>query len=361
MNCVQIELGDRSYEMQIGAHLLKEMLGDVQGRAMFVVDDNVMPLLGDTLSLGEEQSLITMFASETNKTIGSVEKIWDAMLDVGHDRATTLVAIGGGIVGDVGGFAAATFMRGVPLIQVPTTLLAMVDASVGGKTGVNTTRTRSDGSKILGKNLAGAFWQPQKVIADVQMLESLDARQLRCGLAECVKHAMLGNAELLTFIETNASSILDCELKVMQELVFQSASIKAKVVSCDEREGGERALLNLGHTFAHAMEPMPELGLLHGEAVSIGLVAAATCSEALGMASDGFVDSTRELLSKLGLPVRMQSALPAVDFVSMMQFDKKNQDGQMRLVLPIGDRGAVITDDVDLATITLALRAVGAC
>ncbi|MBC8202928.1 MAG: 3-dehydroquinate synthase [Planctomycetes bacterium] len=358
---MQIELGDRSYEMQIGCCILKEMLCDVQGRAMFVVDDNVMPLLGDTLSVDDERSLMTMFASETNKMMGSVEKIWDAMLDAGHDRATTLVAVGGGIVGDVGGFAAATFMRGVPLIQVPTTLLAMVDASIGGKTGVNTTRTRSDGSEILGKNLAGAFWQPKKVIADVQMLQSLDARQLRCGLAECVKHAMLGNPALLAFIEANAESILDCELKVMEELVFRSASIKAKVVSRDEREGGERALLNLGHTFAHAMEPMPALGLLHGEAVSIGLVAAANCSEALGLVRDGFVDRTREVLSKLGLPVRMQTAIPTTECITMMQLDKKNRDGKMRLVLPEGDCGAVITEDVDLETISLALLAVGAC
>ena len=361
MNCVQIELGDRSYEMQIGSSILKKMLGNVQDRAMFVVDDNVMPLLGNVLSVGGEQTLMTMFASEANKTMGSVEKIWDAMLNAGHDRETTLVAIGGGIVGDVGGFAAATYMRGVELIQVPTTLLAMVDASIGGKTGVNTKRIRSNGSEILGKNLVGAFWQPKKVIADIQMLQSLDARQLRCGIAECVKHAMLGNPVLLTFIESNAAAILDCELEVMEELVFQSASIKAKVVSRDEREGGERALLNLGHTFAHAMEPMPELELLHGEAVSIGLVAAACCSEALGMVGVGFVDHVREVLTKLGLPSRMQTALPVSEFVAMMKLDKKNKAGQMRLVLPEGDCGAVITDGVDLETISLALRAVGAC
>jgi 3-dehydroquinate synthase len=361
MKCVQIELGDRSYEMQIGSRILNEMLGDVPDRAMFVVDENVMSLLDDALCVGDEQALLTIFATETNKTMPSVEKIWEAMLDAGHDRGTTLVAIGGGIVGDIGGFAAATFMRGVSLIQVPTTLLAMVDASIGGKTGVNTKRTRSDGSEILGKNLAGAFWQPQKVIADVQMLQSLDVRQLRCGLAECIKHAMLGNPELLAFIEANAVAILNCELETMEQLVFQSASIKAKIVSRDEREGGERALLNLGHTFAHAMEPMPELGLLHGEAVSIGLVAAASCSEALGMVCDGFVERMREVLSKLGLPVRMQTALPAAEFISMMQLDKKNQDGQMRLVLPEGDCGAIISSDIDLATITLALRSVGAC
>ena len=360
MNCVPISLGDRSYEMQIGSGILKEMLGDITDRAMFVVDDKVMPLLGDKITVGSGQGLLTMFASEMNKTMPSVEKIWDAMLDAGLDRSSSLVAIGGGIVGDVGGFAAATYMRGVPLIQVPTTLLAMVDASIGGKTGVNTKRSRNDGTAILGKNLAGAFWQPKKVIADVQMLQSLDTWQLRCGLAECVKHAMLGNAELLTFIETNASAILACDLEVLERLVFQSASIKAKVVSRDEREGGERALLNLGHTFAHAMEPMPELGLLHGEAVSIGLVAAASCSEALGMVSDGFVDRIRALLAKLGLPIRMQAELPALDFISMMQFDKKNQDGQMRLVLPEGECGATISSNVDLATITLALRSVGA-
>jgi 3-dehydroquinate synthase len=360
MNSVKVELGDRSYEVRIGSGMLKEMVGGVSGRAIFVVDDNVLPLLGDFFVVGEGKAYISMFASESNKTMPAVEKIWKAMLDSGCNRSTSLVAIGGGIVGDVGGFAAATFMRGVPLIQVPTTLLAMVDASIGGKTGVNTKRTRSDGSELLGKNLAGAFWQPKLVVADVEMLKSLDTRQLRCGLAECVKHAMLKNPSLLDFIETNFEKILACNVEVMEKLVFLSASIKAKVVSNDERERGERALLNLGHTFAHAMEPMPELGLLHGEAVSIGLVAASSCAKSLGMVSESFVIRTKEVLLKLGLPIQMDVALPASHFISMMQLDKKNQDGRMRLVLPEGDLGAVIRDNVDRDTISHALQAVGA-
>ena len=358
MRSVKIELGDRSYELHVGHTVLKEMLRDYVDRAMFVVDDNVMPLLGDMLC---DSPCHTMFASESNKTIGSVEKIWDAMLDAGQDRSTPLVAIGGGIVGDVGGFAAATFMRGVPLIQIPTTLLAMVDASIGGKTGVNTKRIRSDGSEILGKNLAGAFWQPQRVIADVEMLRSLDKRQLRCGLAECVKHAMLASPELLTFIQTHIEAILGCDLEIMETLVTNSASIKAEIVSRDEREGGERALLNLGHTFAHAMEPMPELGLLHGEAVSIGLVAAASCAKSLGMVSEDFVERTKEVLLQLGLPIRMNTELPTSDFIAMMRLDKKNQDDRIRLVLPSGETGAVLAENVDLSAISLALEAVGAC
>ena len=366
MNSVQIKLGERSYEMRIGCGILDQLQVDLQeifgsDRAMFVIDENVKPLLGETICTSDSgQSVFTMFAAESSKTIETVEQIWTAMLDAGHDRSTPLVAIGGGIVGDVGGFAAATFMRGVPLIQVPTTLLAMVDASIGGKTGVNTKRTRSDESVILGKNLAGAFWQPTLVVADVAMLRSLDARQLRCGLAECVKHAMLGNPELLEFIESNVTSILDCDLEIMESLVYKSASIKAKIVSKDERESGERGLLNLGHTFAHAMEPMPELGLFHGEAVSIGLVAAACCAQLLGMVTESFVDRTKEVLERLGLPVRMSDQLPVSAFIAMMQFDKKNQNGRIRLVLPKGDSGAVITEEVDLGTISLALQSVGA-
>ena len=352
--------------MQIGNGLIdcmREDIANVTGtdRAMFLVDDNVFSLIEDKIRIiCDGQCLMELHAEESNKTIESVEKIWSTMLDAGLDRSTPLIAIGGGIVGDVGGFAAATYMRGVPLIQVPTTLLAMVDASIGGKTGVNARRVRSDGTEILGKNLVGAFWQPKLVVADEGMLKTLDSRQLRCGLAECVKHAMLGHPDLLSFIEEHIKDIHSCETDVMEELIYQSASIKAEIVSKDEREGDDRALLNLGHTIAHAMEPLPELGLLHGEAVAVGLVAAAYCAEAMGLVNADFVDRTREVLTKLGLPIRISHEVSVGDLIELMQIDKKNRNGRIRLVLPKGDSGAVIVEEVDDASIALGLQSVGA-
>jgi len=352
--------------MRIGTDLLKSLQSEVSAvtgtdRGMYIVDENVMPLLGDSITTGDdERCMMTMLAKESNKTIESVEQIWSTMLDAKFDRTTPLIAIGGGIVGDVGGFAAATYMRGVPLVQVPTTLLAMVDASIGGKTGVNAKRIRSDGEEILGKNLVGAFWQPKLVVADVDMLKTLDARQLRCGLAECVKHAMLGHPELFAYIEDHFTEILACEIDVMEELVFRSATIKAAIVSEDEREDGNRALLNLGHTFAHALEPMPELGLLHGEAVSIGLVAAACCAESMGLIQVDLVESTKAVLTNLGLPIRLDQEVLVGDLLELMRIDKKNLEGQMKLVLPAGDSGAVIVDEVDTASLTSSLHAIGA-
>ncbi|MDP7008379.1 MAG: 3-dehydroquinate synthase [Phycisphaerales bacterium] len=366
MNSVQIPLAERSYEMHIGCGLmdqLQQRVAEITStqRAMYVVDTNVVDQIQKFIEVDDETcSMMTLFASESNKTMESVERIWSAMLDAGYDRSTPIVAIGGGIVGDVAGFAAASYMRGVPLIQVPTTLLAMVDASIGGKTGVNLKRTRSDGSEVLGKNLAGAFWQPRAVFADVATLDTLDKRQLRCGLAECVKHAMLGNCALLSFLEEHARAILDCDQRVLHELVFLSASIKAEVVAADEREGSVRAFLNLGHTFAHALEPMPELELLHGEAVSIGLVAASRCAETLGMVTKDYVEKTTEILGSLGLPTKLKGGVRVSDLLMMMQLDKKNIEGRLRLVLPEGDTGATIREDVEQEVVARVLHSIGA-
>jgi 3-dehydroquinate synthase len=300
-----------------------------------------------------------MQALEMNKSIDSVEEIWSAMLSHGCDRTVPLIAIGGGLVGDVAGFAAASFMRGVPLIQVPTTLLAMVDASIGGKTGVNLPVTRPSGEIILGKNLAGAFWQPQLVVADVDVLQTLDDRQLRCGLAECVKHAMLGHEELLTWIEQHVEELFLHDAEVLVELVTQCASIKAKVVEDDEREVGSRALLNLGHTFAHAIEPLPELSLFHGEAVSIGLCASLSCAEAAGMIEADQVDQIRDLLATLGLPTRLPLPVQVEELISYMRLDKKTVNDSIRLVLPTAS-GASIVDGIDDGAIGLAWSSVGA-
>jgi 3-dehydroquinate synthase len=289
----------------------------------------------------------------------SIQDIWSAMLSYGCDRTVPLVSVGGGLVGDVGGFAAATFMRGVPVIQVPTTLLAMVDASIGGKTGINLPIELSDGQVVLGKNLAGSFWQPVLVVADVDTLHTLDDRQLRCGLAECVKHTMLGNEKLLTWIEQHLDAIFARDADTLVELVSECASIKANVVAQDERESGCRALLNLGHTFAHAIEPLHELSLCHGEAVSIGLCASVFCAEAAGLVDAEYVDRIRRVLTNIGLPIRLPISVQIEELVSIMQKDKKTVNTVIRLVLPTGN-GATIVDDIDVGAIGLAWASVGA-
>ena len=366
MRIVPVSLGERSYDINIGSGILPELGSQVRNiipcsKYFFVLDDNIETTHGVEAMLGfsEETNAYSMTALESNKTIDSVRSIWSAMLEHGCDRYCPLIAVGGGLVGDVGGFAAATFMRGVPLIQVPTTLLAMVDASIGGKTGVNLTVERSDDSSVLGKNLAGSFWQPSLVVADVETLKTLDDRQFRCGLSECVKHAMLGHEDLMNFIQNNVDDIIARKSTTMIEIVSRSAEIKAEVVSKDERESGSRALLNLGHTFAHAIEPLPELSLFHGEAVSIGLCAAVSCAEATGLLNAEVADRTREILTLLGLPTRLPVPVRIGELIHLMKRDKKTMNAAIRLVLP-SQGGATMVDEVDESAIGLAWASVGA-
>ncbi len=366
MKEVKVLLGDCAYSIQIGSGILQN-LGDIvrkivpASKYFFVLDENVESTHGSVAiqSFSEETDACSVQALESNKTMSTIQDVWSAMLSYSCDRSTPLLAVGGGLVGDVGGFAAATFMRGVPVIQVPTTLLAMVDASIGGKTGINLPIERQDGEVILGKNLAGSFWQPSLVVADVDTLQTLDDRQLRCGLAECVKHAMLGNDSLLVWIEKNIDAIFTREADLMVELVSQCARIKAEVVVKDEREVGCRALLNLGHTFAHAIEPLPELSLFHGEAVSIGLCASVSCAEAMDLIDAEYVDRIRTILKKLGLPTRLPIPVQVEELLAFMQRDKKTLDSSIRLVLPTGT-GASVVDGIDSGAIGLAWASVGA-
>ncbi len=363
MNTVQVFLQERSYDVLIGCNLLPELQRIVQdaSKYFFVLDKNIETPHGNLAmqSFPNESHRFLLEAAESNKTMATVEDVWSSMLDHGCDRHATVVAIGGGLTGDVGGFAAATYLRGVSLVQVPTTLLAMVDASVGGKTGVNLPTARSDGSTILGKNLAGSFWQPILVVADVATLQTLDDRQLKCGLAECVKHGMLGHQEVTQYIQEKKDAIFARDEEVLIGLVTKSVAIKAEVVAEDERESGSRALLNLGHTFAHAIEPMAELGLFHGEAVSIGLCAACSCAEALGLIGAEYSDQIRALLKTIGLPTRLPMPIQVEDAMNLMLVDKKIVDSHIRLVLPT-EASAEIVDDVDEGAIALAWSSVGA-
>ena len=294
---------------------------------------------------------------EESKTLESLASVASRMLDGGIDRGGVVVAVGGGAIGDLAGFAAASYMRGIPCVQVPTTLLSMVDASVGGKSAVNL--VRGDGS--IAKNMLGAIVQPPLVVVDPECLATLPPRELRAGLAECIKHAVIGDEPMLGWIAARADAIRAADPATLLELVDRNVRIKAAVVSADERDDGARATLNLGHTFAHAIESSMHASCTHGEAVVIGLVAACRLAGALGApGSRELEERVRRVLASVGLPVSLPEARPAADLRAAMASDKKRRGGALRLVVPfaVGDvRTGVTAPD---EAVDEAWRAVGA-
>lgn len=301
-------------------------------------------------------SLGLVEATESNKSIDTIVHGWEQLAEAGVDRKGLVVGLGGGIVCDLAGYLASSWMRGIGLVLAPTTLLAMVDAGLGGKTGIN--RPLPGGG--LGKNLVGAFWPARLVICDTDTLETLGEREFRAGLAECVKHGVIEGEETLAALQSDLAGVLGRDPEVMPRFVARSASVKAEVVRRDFREGGERALLNLGHTYAHAMESRVEFGLLHGEAVSIGLVAAASASEAAGLAAPGLAARLKGILQGCGLPTSLPGAgsellTPLRD---AMQLDKKNSGGRLSLVLPVAPGDCRVVVDPDEAVVQSGWRAV---
>ena len=281
---------------------------------------------------------ITVPDGEEVKTLATVERIYNGLLDAGAERSTAIFALGGGVVGDMAGFAAATYLRGVPFVQVPTTLLAQVDASVGGKTGVNLPR---------GKNLVGAFYQPEAVLVDTATLGTLPERELRAGLAEVIKYGLIRDPGFFGWLEHHLQALLDREPDPLAEAIRRSCRNKAEVVADDERENGQRALLNLGHTFAHAIEAGTGYSpWLHGEAVAVGLVMAAEASWRLGRLSEADRDRTRALVEQAGLPTWGPSDLPVDRYLALMAVDKKVAEGRVRFVLLDAVGEALVTDDV---------------
>jgi 3-dehydroquinate synthase len=262
---------------------------------------------------------------ERSKSRESWANLTDALLQRGFGRDSAIIALGGGVAGDLAGFVAATFMRGVPYIQVPTTLLAMLDASVGGKTGVDTPQ---------GKNLVGAFHPPVAVVADPVTLQTLPEREFRAGLAEAVKHGLIADRSYFDWIEQSAEALLQRDQPALVRLVARSVEIKAEVVSEDEREGGRRAILNAGHTVAHALEQALDYGVPHGEAVALGLVAESALAEALGVAESGLHLRVERLLQLLGLPSRLHRSLAVTQVIAAMSSDKKNRDRRIYFALP---------------------------
>jgi len=344
MKTLQVALGERAYAIHIGAGLV----GDPQWiqphlagqQALVVTNDTVAPLYLDRVlgSLaGIRHHHVILPDGERFKTLDTVNLVFDKLLSERHDRHTTLIALGGGVVGDITGFAAACYQRGVAFIQIPTTLLAQVDSSVGGKTGVN---------HPLGKNMIGAFHQPRVVVADTDTLDTLDERQLRAGLAEVIKYGLIGDRDFFAWLERHMDALLEREPTLMSEAIARSCQNKADVVAADEREAGRRALLNLGHTFGHAIETGMGYGAwLHGEAVAAGMMAAARMSVHLGLMPAAAAERTEALLRRAGLPVSVPESLPATRALELMAVDKKVQDGRLRLVLLRDIGEAVVTAD----------------
>jgi len=316
-----------------------------------VTDSNVGPLHADKLegpirAAGFEVVRATVPAGEDHKTLRDVEAIFDQLLSAGLERTTPILALGGGVVGDMAGFVAATALRGVPFVQVPTTLLAMVDASVGGKTGVN---------HKVGKNLIGAFHQPKEVIIDPSVLTTLPDRELRGGLAECIKHDVIRDAAGFAKLEEHLPRALAKDVAYLAELVAHNVAIKADVVESDPYEHGERAHLNFGHTYGHAIEGVSGYAYSHGEAVGLGMVAAAQLAADLGMIDAATRDRIAALIARAGLPTRgVTLDLDAVQ--EAMSFDKKVAGGRLRLILPTRLGQVVIRDDVPADAVRAAME-----
>jgi 3-dehydroquinate synthase len=354
MDLVQLALGESSYPIYIGAGLLDDSVlitGHITGQQVLVVTNTtVAPLFLARLKSvlqAYHVEVLELPDGEQYKTLESLDMVLTSLLRGGHNRGTTLIALGGGVVGDTTGFAAACYQRGVAFIQVPTTLLAQVDSSVGGKTAVN---------HPLGKNMIGAFHQPKAVIIDPQTLQSLPRRELLAGLAEVIKHGAMADLLYFEWLEANIEDLLALDLEKMSYAIKRSCEIKANIVSLDEKELGARALLNFGHTFGHAIETGMGYGVwLHGEAVAAGMIMAARLSTRLGMCSATDTERLLQLIQRAGLPTAPPASL-AGRFVALMARDKKANDAGLRHVLLNRLGEAVLVSNVDQSDVTAIIN-----
>ena len=355
METLTVDLGDRSYPIHVGRGLLDQaglLTPFLQQRKVAIVTNTtVAPLylerLADPLRrAGSEVVAIVLPDGERFKDWRTLNSIFDTLLERRCERSTTLIALGGGVVGDITGFAAACFQRGVPFIQAPTTLLAQVDSSVGGKTAIN---------HPLGKNMIGAFHQPRLVLADTDTLDTLPDRELRAGLAEVIKYGLIRDLPFLEWLEVHLERLVARQPAELAEAICRACRNKAEVVAADERETGERALLNLGHTFGHAIETGVGYGeWLHGEAIAVGTMMAAEVSAQLDWIDRQDVMRAERIFRRAGLPVR-GPALSVERYLELMQHDKKVQDGKLRLVLLRRIGRAVLSDAAPLAAIRTAI------
>ena len=356
MQTLHVELGTRRYPIFIGQSLDSTAL-----LAPYIVGQQVMIVSNTTVAALYLQRYLTQF-QEMGKTVATcilpdgekykdfqhLHLIFDALLEAGFNRDCTLVALGGGVIGDMAGYAAASFQRGVNFVQIPTTLLSQVDSSVGGKTGIN---------HPLGKNMIGAFKQPEAVLADMAVLDTLPERELSAGLAEVIKYALLGDESFLVWLEANMPALMQRDMQVLAEAVYRCCAHKARIVANDETEKGERALLNLGHTFGHAIESYLGYGeWLHGEAVATGMVMAATLSQQMGWLNAEDVERVQDILRAAKLPI-VCPKIPLDQFLGYMSHDKKVLNGQLRLILLKKLGEAVITRDFSTDALAYAITA----
>jgi len=343
---LRVELGDRGYEIVVGPRLIENAGLEIQPllrrRQVVIVSDETvaphyLPQLHDSLSeAGIVHHTVLLPPGEETKDLDHFGQLAEEILGFGIERGTMLVALGGGVVGDVTGFAAATLLRGIDFVQIPTTLLAQVDSSVGGKTGINTR---------LGKNLIGAFYQPRLVLADTTVLATLPRRELLAGYAEIAKYGLIRDAGFFTWLEDEGRAVCNLASAALRRAVMTSCAMKAEIVAGDEREEGDRALLNFGHTFGHALETETGFSsrLLHGEAVGLGMVLAFDFALRLGLVGAEEPQRVRRHLDEMGLPTRLSmiglTGIPAERLLAHMSKDKKVRDGRMTLILPrrIGD------------------------
>ncbi|MCW8951077.1 MAG: 3-dehydroquinate synthase [Rhodospirillales bacterium] len=359
---LRVGLGDRSYDIVAGEGIL-DRAGDLiapllpQPRAIVVTDDIVGPLYLDRLSAALERSgiasdAVTLPSGEATKDFSHLEKLIDDLLAARIERGTTVIALGGGVIGDITGFAASIVLRGIPFVQIPTTLLSQVDSSVGGKTGVNTAR---------GKNLVGTFYQPRMVLADMATLDTLPRRQVLAGYAEVAKYGLISDPAFFAWLEKNGAAVCNGNREAQSHAVLTSCATKATIVAEDERENGRRALLNLGHTFGHALEAQTGFGdtLLHGEAVAIGMVMAFNLSVRLGLCPEEDAQRAKAHLEAIGLPVgldRLDTAGWTADALyGHMTLDKKVADGRITFVLTKGVGKSFMTQDAPRDTVLAVL------
>jgi 3-dehydroquinate synthase len=358
-NCeLKVDLGDRSYQIYIGEGLYADAeyyRGSIKGsQVMVVTNETIAPLyLEKTIAAlaGYEVAQVILPDGEVYKTLDVLNEIFTALLEKRFTRKCTLIALGGGVIGDLTGFAAATYQRGVSFIQVPTTLLSQVDSSVGGKTGVN---------HPLGKNMIGAFHQPLAVLADTSTLNTLDDRQFSSGLAEVIKYGLIADAEFFCWLEEHMDALLDRDASSLAIAIERSCRCKAAIVAADEKEAGQRALLNLGHTFGHAIETGMGYGeWLHGEAVAAGMCMAADLSHRLGwLEADDYARACR-LIERAKLPIFPPAEMNPDQFLGLMAVDKKVLDKKLRLVLLKAIGRSVVTEDFDLARLNETLENYG--
>jgi len=342
MKILNVELGDRSYPIYIGSDLLEDkkiLANHIKTQTICIVSNTTVSrlYLENIKNLLDDYQVVEAIIDdgEEFKNYDSLNHIYTKLLENQCNRDTTILALGGGVVGDIAGYAAASFLRGIPFIQIPTSLLAQVDSSVGGKTGIN---------HLLGKNMIGAFYQPKAVVIDLNVLNTLDKRQISAGLAEVIKYGLIWDKDFFEFLENNIDNLKQLDFEYLEQVIYRSCEIKAKVVSEDEKESGIRAILNLGHTFGHAIENCLGYGeWLHGEAVACGMVLAAKMSLAQGWLSEYEFNRVKNLITKANLPTEKPN-IAYEDFIGAMKLDKKNKNKEIYLVLQKGIGQAIVTN-----------------